>query len=135
MSKTKFKCGIETPSKIIFESYGVKYGWQTNHSDLTLDEVLVAFNKLLIAHGFNEEGILESMRDYAEEQLEILESCKEPITPPSEDVHIYHTVLTTATKGEATPSTMADPFEGHTPYFEMPLDPTGGCSDNKENEN
>ena len=134
MSTTKFKYRIETPSKITFESYGVRYTWETNHSDLTLSEVIDAFNKLLIAHGFNEEGILESMRDYAEEQLEVLESCKEPMTPPSEDVHICHTVLTTATKSEATLSTTVDPFEGHTPYFEMPLDPTGG-SNNEEKEN
>lgn len=26
MSETKFKYGIETPSKITFESYGVRYG-------------------------------------------------------------------------------------------------------------
>ena len=45
MSETKFKYGIETPSKITFENYGVRYTWETDHSDLTLDEVLDAFYK------------------------------------------------------------------------------------------
>ena len=40
MSETKFKHGIETPSKITFESYGVRYTWETDHSDLTLDEII-----------------------------------------------------------------------------------------------
>lgn len=77
MSETKFKYGIETPSKITFESYGVRYTWETDHSDLTLDEVLDAFYKLLIAHGFNAECALKSMKCYAEEELEIMSSCEE----------------------------------------------------------
>ena len=48
------KHGVNTPSKLIFESYGVKYTWETDHSDLVLSEVIEAFKKLLIAHGFDE---------------------------------------------------------------------------------
>ena len=88
MSENKFKHGIESPAKITFESYGVKYTWETDHSDLTLDEVLSAFYKLLIAHGFDAEGALEDMKNFAEEELEIMESCKECtcIEIPEDDI-------------------------------------------------
>lgn len=124
MSETKFKHGIETPSKITFESYGVRYTWETDHSDLTLDEVLDAFYKLLIAHGFNAEGVLKSMKCYAEEELEIMSSCEEIVEQTQQEEanqSIRH--------NNVQQSNIEDPFEGHTPYFEMHLNPTDGCSD------
>lgn len=106
MSETKFKYGIETPSKITFENYGVRYTWETDHSDLTLDEVLDAFYKLLIAHGFNAEGALKSMKYYAEEELEIMSSCEEIVeqTQQEEDnSSIRH--------NNVQQSNIEDPFE------------------------
>lgn len=85
----------DTPSKIIFETYGVKYTWETDHSDLILSEVIEAFRRLLTAHGFNDKGVLEVMRNYAEEELECLGDCDSCmcIEIPEDDVTIHHTVL------------------------------------------
>ena len=98
MTRKRHIHGIETPSRMTFESYGVKYTWETDHSDLVLSEVIEAFKKLLTAHGFDERGVLEGMRDYAEEELEILDSlndcngcmCTEI---PEEDITLHHVVM------------------------------------------
>lgn len=98
MTRKRHIHGIETPSKMTFESYGVKYTWETDHSDLILNEVLNAFRRLLTAHGFDERGVLEEMINYAKEELEILDSlndCDECMCMeiPEEDITIHHVVM------------------------------------------
>ena len=85
-----------TPAIIMFETYGERYTWQTDHSDLTASEVIGVFKKLLVAQGFNEKDVLEEMRNYSEEALEMYECdtcfCTEL---PEDDITIHHTVLQT----------------------------------------
>ena len=58
-----------------FETYGIKYTWETDHSDLELSEVMNAFYKLLIAQGFDNESILEEMERFANDELCSIKEC------------------------------------------------------------
>ena len=70
MTRKRHIHGIETPSRMTFESYGVKYTWETDHSDVTLTEIFTAFKGLLVAMSFYDDQVLEAMRDFANEYLD-----------------------------------------------------------------
>lgn len=50
-----------TPATLTLELYGKKVTWETNHSDLTTDELVNAFYGMLITQGFFSQSIVESM--------------------------------------------------------------------------
>ena len=51
------------------ENYGNKVTWETDHSDVTLTEIFDGLRGILVGITFNDQQILECMRDYAEERL------------------------------------------------------------------
>ena len=56
--------------KIEITSYGKKMAVETDHDDHTIDEVVEMFNGLLVQTGYNQNAILKSFREYAEENEE-----------------------------------------------------------------
>ena len=67
----------------------------------------------MIEDGFNAEGALKSMKCYAEEELEIMERCKENVEQKQhleDEPSICHNVVD---------PNMGDPFEGNTSYFDV----------------
>ena len=56
------------PATLSLELYGKKVTWETDHSDLTTDELVNAFYGMLIMHGFFSQSIVESMNDLVSER-------------------------------------------------------------------
>lgn len=49
------------PATLSLELYGKKVTWETDHSDLTTDELVNAFYGMLITHGFMSQSVVEAM--------------------------------------------------------------------------
>ena len=61
-------------TRLTFEnSYGHKITHEWNSADLSVEDVLDGFYAALIGATWTPQGILHSMRDFAEERLEVLE--------------------------------------------------------------
>ena len=56
-----------TPATFSLELYGKKVTWETDHSDLTTDELVNAFYGMLITHEFMPQSIAESMDELVSE--------------------------------------------------------------------
>ena len=56
-----------THASLSLELYGNKLTWETDHSDLTTDELVNAFYGMLITHGFVSQSIVESMDELVSE--------------------------------------------------------------------
>ncbi len=65
-----FKTGHDKPSKFIAETYGTKIKVKIDHSDLSLDEVMDAFQTLLIGMGYHENSIKNWVIERADEYRE-----------------------------------------------------------------
>lgn len=61
---------IQKHTILSLENYGNKVTWETDHSDVILTELFDAFRGLLVGITFNDQQILEGMREYAEERLQ-----------------------------------------------------------------
>ena len=82
MNYSNFKTDWNKPSKFIAEHYGTKVTVEYDHSDLSFDEVMDAFETLVIGMGYHKdawkEWILERADEYREEDME--QEVKEPYT-------------------------------------------------------
>jgi hypothetical protein len=84
MNYENFKQGFNKPTKFTAENYGTKISVEVDHSDLTLDEVMDAFQTLIIGMGYHENSfknwVIERAEEYnetdAEELKEKLEAWK-----------------------------------------------------------
>ena len=61
---------IQKHTILSLENYGNKVTWETDHSDVTLTELFDAFRGLLVGITFNDQQILEGMKEYVEERLQ-----------------------------------------------------------------
>ncbi len=61
---------IQKHTILSLENYGNKVTWETDHSDVILTELFDAFRGLLVGITFNDQQILEGMKEYAEERLQ-----------------------------------------------------------------
>ena len=84
MDYENFKTGFNKPTKFTAENYGTKISVEVDHSDLSLDEVMDAFQTLIIGMGYHENSfknwVIERADEYretdAEELKEKLEAWK-----------------------------------------------------------
>ena len=58
---------------LTLESYGNVYRFETDHCDCDMDEMLYAFYGLLTAATWSPITILQSMKGFVDERLELLE--------------------------------------------------------------
>ena len=65
-----FKTGHDKASKFTAEQYGTKVSVEVDHSDMDLDEVMDAFQTLLIGMGYHENSIKNWVIDRADEYRE-----------------------------------------------------------------
>ena len=67
---------MNKPSKFIAETYGTKIKVKIDHSDLSLDEVMDAFQTLIIGMGYHENSfknwVIERANEYNETDAEDL---------------------------------------------------------------
>jgi hypothetical protein len=70
MNYENFKQGFNKPTKFTAENYGTKISVEVDHSDLTLDEVMDAFQTLIIGMGYHENSFKNWVIDRAEEYNE-----------------------------------------------------------------
>jgi hypothetical protein len=65
-----FKTGHDKASKFTAEQYGTKVSVEVDHSDMDLDEVMDAFQTLLIGMGYHENSFKNWVIDRADEYRE-----------------------------------------------------------------
>jgi hypothetical protein len=65
-----FKTGHDKASKFTAENYGTKISVEIDHSDLTLDEVMDAFETLIIGMGYHADSLKNWIIDRADEHRE-----------------------------------------------------------------
>jgi len=72
----KFIRGYHKPTKFTAENYGTKISVEIDHSDLSLDEVMDAFQTLIIGMGYHESSfknwVIERAEEYNETDAENL---------------------------------------------------------------
>lgn len=64
----------EENTRLTLESYGNVYRFEANHCDSDMDEMLYAFYGLLTAATWSPTTILQAMKEFADERLELLEN-------------------------------------------------------------
>jgi len=80
MNYENFKTGHDKASKFTAENYGTKISVEIDHSDLSLDEVMDAFQTLIIGMGYHENSFKNWVIDRADEYRETdVEDLKEKL--------------------------------------------------------
>jgi hypothetical protein len=76
MNLNNFNTNWNKPSTFTAQTYGTKTSVEIDHSDLDLDEVMGAFQTLIIGMGYSSDGlkswIIEKASQYQEEDTEYL---------------------------------------------------------------
>ena len=80
MNYSNFKTDWNKPSKFIAEHYGTKVTVEYDHSDLSFDEVMDAFETLVVGMGYHKDAWKEWILDRADEYRE--EDAEEKINQP-----------------------------------------------------
>jgi hypothetical protein len=70
MNYENFKTGFNKPTKFTAENYGTKISVEIDHSDLDLDEVMDAFETLIIGMGYHADSLKSWVIDRADEYKE-----------------------------------------------------------------
>lgn len=70
MNYENFKQGFNKPTKFTAENYGTKISVEVDHSDLSLDEVMDAFQTLIIGLGYHQNSFKSWVKERAEEYNE-----------------------------------------------------------------
>jgi hypothetical protein len=74
MNFTNYKKGFDKPTTITGEQYGTKISVQIDHSDTELDEIMDAFETIVIGLGYHsnswKQWILDRANEYQEEENE-----------------------------------------------------------------
>ncbi len=85
------------PTKFTAENYGTKISVEVDHSDLSLDEVMDAFQTLIIGMGYHENSFKSWVKERAEEYIETdAEELKEKLEAwkfENDDNEMRHTYL------------------------------------------
>jgi hypothetical protein len=88
---------MNKPSKFIAETYGTKIKVKIDHSDLSLDEVMDAFQTLIIGMGYHENSfknwVIERAEEYIETDAEDLKEKLEAWKFEDDDNDIRHRYL------------------------------------------
>ena len=88
---------MNKPSKFIAETYGTKIKVKIDHSDLSLDEVMDAFQTLIIGMGYHENSfknwVIERANEYNETDAEDLKEKLEAWKFEDDDNDLRHRYL------------------------------------------
>jgi hypothetical protein len=88
---------MNKPSKFIAETYGTKIKVKIDHSDLSLDEVMDAFQTLIIGMGYHENSfknwVIERANEYNETDAEDLKEKLEAWKFEDDDIVLRHRYL------------------------------------------
>lgn len=80
MNYENFRQGFDKPTKFTAENYGTKISVEIDHSDLDLDEVMDAFQTLIIGMGYHQDSFKKWVINRADEYNETdLEELKEKL--------------------------------------------------------
>ena len=80
MNYENFRQGFDKPTKFTAENYGTKISVEIDHSDLDIDEVMDAFQTLIIGMGYHQDSFKRWVIDRADEYRETdLEELKEKL--------------------------------------------------------
>jgi hypothetical protein len=94
---SNFTTGMNKPSKFIAETYGTKTTVEVDHSDLSLDEVMDAFQTLIIGMGYHENSfkkwVIERAQEYIETDAEDLKEKLEGWKFEDDDNDLRHRYL------------------------------------------
>ena len=94
---SNFTTGMNKPSKFTAETYGTKIKVKIDHSDLSLDEVMDAFQTLIIGMGYHENSfknwVIERANEYIETDAEDLKEKLEAWKFEDDDNDIRHRYL------------------------------------------
>ena len=66
----------EQITRITMQVGDVKTSWEVPYTDCGIDDILSAFTGLLVSHTWLPVTVLEGMKTYAEEELEVLKPGK-----------------------------------------------------------
>lgn len=73
MGYENFKTGFNKPAIFTAQTYGTKTTVEIDHCDLDLDEVMTAFQTLIIGMGYSNDSlkgwVLEKADEYKEDEL------------------------------------------------------------------
>lgn len=67
MNNNKNIVNDNPPAKLQLTAYDQTISWEVNRSDLTTDELVEAFYNVLVAHTFNPLSIIESMKQFIDD--------------------------------------------------------------------
>ena len=88
---------MNKPSKFTAETYGTKISVEVDHSDLSLDEVVDAFQTLIIGMGYHENSfknwVIERANEYNETDAEDLKEKLEAWKFEDDDIVLRHRYL------------------------------------------
>ena len=94
---SNFTTGHDKASKFTAENYGTKISVEIDHSDLTLDEVMDAFETLIIGMGYHENSfknwVIERANEYNETDAEDLKEKLEAWKFEDDDIVLRHRYL------------------------------------------
>jgi hypothetical protein len=97
MDYENFKTGFNKPSIFTAQTYGTKTTVEVDHSDLSLDEVMDAFQTLIIGMGYHENSfknwVIERAEEYNETDAEDLKEKLEAWKFEDDDNDIRHRYL------------------------------------------
>jgi hypothetical protein len=97
MNYENFKTGFNKPSIFTAQQYGTKTTVEVDHSDLTLDEVMDAFQTLIIGMGYHESSfknwVIERADEYRETDAEELKEKLEAWKFEDDDNDLRHRYL------------------------------------------
>jgi len=97
MNYENFKTGFNKPSIFSAQTYGTKTTVEVDHSDLSLDEVMDAFQTLIIGMGYHENSfknwVIERANEYNETDAEDLKEKLEAWKFEDDDNDIRHRYL------------------------------------------
>jgi hypothetical protein len=113
----KFIRGYDKPTKFTAENYGTKISVEIDHSDLALDEVMDAFQTLIIGMGYHENSIknwvIERAEEYNETDAEDLKEKLEAWKFEDDDNELRHRYLKDSEGYESTDELENDFFGGY----------------------
>ena len=106
MNYENFRQGFNKPTKFTAENYGTKISVEIDHSDLDIDEVMDAFQTLIIGMGYHQDSFKKWVMDRADEYNETdAEDLKEKLEAwkfdeESSDIVLRHNFPTINTEEE-----------------------------------
>ena len=84
MSYENFKTGFNKPTIITAQQYGTKVSVELDHSDTDIDELMDAFQTLIVGLGYHESAWKQWIMDRADEYKE--EAMEEAMYEPSPEL-------------------------------------------------